>query len=98
MIIGHGAVDTLSPDRNNPALIKMADAQSALQHGRYHYLALEDRHSFTEVGTSGRIYYCGTHEAYDFGEIEERARSLLAALVRSERRSELVVIPDSADF
>lgn len=33
-------------------------------------MALGDRHSLTSIGTSGRIYYSGTHEAYDFGEVD----------------------------
>lgn len=70
IMVGHGAVDTLSPDPANPALIRVADAERAIREGRYHYLALGDRHSYTAVGTSGRIYYSGTHEAYDFDEVD----------------------------
>ncbi len=70
VMVGHGAVDQLSPDRDNPAIIRVADAEKSLQEGRYHYLALGDRHSFTRVGTTGRIFYSGTHEAYDFGEVD----------------------------
>jgi DNA repair exonuclease SbcCD nuclease subunit len=69
-MVGHGAVDQLSPDKDNPALIRVADAEKALSEGRYQYLALGDRHSLTSIGTSGRIYYSGTHEAYDFGEVD----------------------------
>lgn len=175
VMVGHGAVDQLSPDRDNPAVIQVAEAEKALQEGRYQYLALGDRHSFTCVGNSGRIFYSGTHEAYDFDEvdpgkvlivdlstegvsatprqngvwrfqvheaqistaedvealsrhldaiadkertilklglvgtlciqaharleeIEEHARDLFAAVVRSGSRSELVVMPDAADF
>ena len=70
IMVGHGAVDQLSPDKDNPALIRVADAEKALSEGRYQYLALGDRHSLTSIGTSGRIYYSGTHEAYDFGEVD----------------------------
>ena len=175
VVVGHGAVDILSPDRDNPAVIRLADAEKAIAEGRFHYLALGDRHSFTNVGTSGRIFYSGTHEAYDFDEvdpgkvlivdlsaegakvtprqngvwrfliheaqisnrddiaalaryldsienkektilklglvgtltiqfhsqletIEEHARDLFAAVVRSGSRSELVVVPDDSDF
>ena len=175
VMVGHGAVDQLSPDRDNPAVIRVADAEKSLQEGCYNYLALGDRHSLTSIGTSGRIYYSGTHEAYDFGEVdpgkvlivdlstegvsvsprqngvwrflvheakvstaddvealsrhldatpdkertilklglvgslgiqsharleevEEQAKELFAAIVRSGSRSELVVMPDGADF
>ncbi len=70
VMVGHGAVDQLSPDRDNPAVIQVAEAEKALCEGRYHYLALGDRHSFTPVGSSGRIVYSGTHEAYDFDEVD----------------------------
>ena len=175
IMVGHGAVDQLSPDRDNPAVIQVAAAEKAIEDGRYHYLALGDRHSLTQISPGGRMFYSGTHEAYDFGEtepgkvlivdlsaegvkvtprqngiwrfavrdaqistiedvealsrqieamqekertilklglvgtlsihaharleeIEEHARALFAALVRSGSRSELVVMPDSADF
>jgi len=70
IMVGHGAVDQLSPGRDNPALISVADAEIALRERRYHYLALGDRHSLTSIGPSNRIFYSGTHEAYDFGEID----------------------------
>ncbi len=70
VMLGHGAVDQLSPDRDNPAVIQVAAAEQALHEGRYHYLALGDRHSYTPVGGSGRIFYSGTHEAYDFDEVD----------------------------
>lgn len=175
VMLGHGAVDQLCPDRDNPAVICVADAERDLQEGRYHYLALGDRHSLTSIGTTGRIHYSGTHEAYDFDEVdpgkvlivdlstdgisvsprqngawrflvheaqvstaedvealsrhldaipdkertilklglvgtlgiqaharltevEEHAKELFAAIVRSGCRSELVMMPDGADF
>lgn len=175
VMVGHGAVDALSPDRDNPAVIQVAEAEKAVREGRYQYLALGDRHSLTLVGTSGRIFYSGTHEAYDFDEVdpgkvlivdlsadgitttprqngvwrfqvheaqistsadvealsrhldamldkertilklglvgtlniqtharleevEEHAKDLFGAVVRSGSRSELVVMPDAADF
>lgn len=70
VMVGHGAVDALSPDRDNPALIRVAAAEQALRAGVYHYLALGDRHSFTRVESSGRIVYSGTQEAYDFDEVD----------------------------
>lgn len=68
IIAGHGAVDTLSPDPNNPAVIRVASAEAAIQKGLIHYLALGDRHSVTKVGSSGRIYYSGAPEPTDFDE------------------------------
>lgn len=70
VVAGHGAVDVLSPDRNDQARIALATAEAALADGRIHYLALGDRHSRTDVGTSGRIWYPGAPEPTDFDEVD----------------------------
>jgi DNA repair exonuclease SbcCD nuclease subunit len=69
VMVGHGAVDALSPDPNNPALIGVAAAQASLDAGVYHYLALGDRHSLTRIGGSDRMWYAGTPVATDFDEV-----------------------------
>lgn len=66
VMVGHGAVDSLSPDADDPARIRLDDAQRALDAGLYHFLALGDRHSATRV--ADRIWYSGTPEATDFNE------------------------------
>jgi DNA repair exonuclease SbcCD nuclease subunit len=66
VLVAHGAVDTLAPDPDEPALIRVEAAERALAEGRFHYLALGDRHSVTRVGE--RIWYSGTPEATDFDE------------------------------
>ena len=68
--LAHGAVDSLSPNRDDPARIDLAAAERALADGRIHYLALGDRHSRTRVGDSGRIHYAGAPEPTDFDEID----------------------------
>ena len=68
ILVGHGAVDALTPDLENPALIRTGAVEVALADGRIHYLALGDRHSVTAVGTSQRIGYAGTPEATDYDE------------------------------
>ncbi len=67
--LAHGAVDALSPDRNDPARIALAGAERALAEERIHFLALGDRHSLSEVGSSGRIFYAGSPEPTDFDEV-----------------------------
>jgi DNA repair exonuclease SbcCD nuclease subunit len=64
--VGHGAVDTLSPDRDNPALISL----DRLERAPVHYVALGDRHSTTAVGATGRVWYSGAPEATDFDEVD----------------------------
>ena len=72
IMVGHGAVSTLSPNPDNPALINVDAALQAIQEQRFHYLALGDRHSTTNVTgqPDGRIWYSGTPEAFDFVEID----------------------------
>ena len=76
IVVGHGMVDALAPDGENPALVRVAAVEAALQENRLHYLALGDRHSATSVGSSGAIRYSGAPVATDFGE-EGAGRALL---------------------
>jgi DNA repair exonuclease SbcCD nuclease subunit len=62
--VGHGAVDALAPDRDNPARISLAGLEAA----PVHYVALGDRHSTMRV--SGRVWYSGAPEATDFDEVD----------------------------
>ena len=66
--LGHGATDTLSPDHVNPALISVKDVETALKQGKIRYLALGDRHSLTDVGDSGAVWYSGAPEPTDYDE------------------------------
>ena len=68
VLVAHGAVDEGSPDPGNPSLISLAAAQDAISSGCVNYVALGDRHSLTQVGETGRIWYAGTPLATDFGE------------------------------
>jgi DNA repair exonuclease SbcCD nuclease subunit len=68
VVVAHGAVDSLSPDQDDPARISVAAAERAIADGRLHYLALGDRHSLTEVGATGRIRYPGAPEPTDYDE------------------------------
>lgn len=68
--VAHGMVDILSPDIDDPATISLHAAEEVIAGGKLHYLALGDRHSLTEVGNSGRIWYAGTPEPTDYREIK----------------------------
>lgn len=71
VVIGHGVVDELSPDADNPALIASAGIIEALQGGKADYVGLGDRHSVTELaGGDGRAYYAGTPVCTDYGETD----------------------------
>lgn len=70
IVVAHGAMDSLSPDDENPALVSQSAAEQAIAAGKLHYLALGDRHSLTEVGSTGRIRYAGAPEPTDYDEID----------------------------
>lgn len=70
IVAGHGAVDLLSPDRADQARIALGPVEAALADGRVHYVALGDRHSRTDVGSSGRVWYPGAPEPTDFDEVD----------------------------
>ena len=64
--VAHGMVDSLSPDKDDPALISEAVMNAAIADGRLHYVALGDRHSTTQV--SDRVWYAGSPEPTDYTE------------------------------
>jgi DNA repair exonuclease SbcCD nuclease subunit len=73
VLVGHGAVDTFA-EFHNPAVIGVAAAETAISEGKVHYIALGDRHSTTQVGETGRIWYAGTpeptaHDETDAGNV-----------------------------
>lgn len=87
VLVAHGAVDTLAPDPDDPAVISTSAARQALSAGLLHYLALGDRHSATRV--DDRIWYSGTPEPTSFDE-DDPGHTLLVSLdadgCRVERR------------
>ena len=68
--VAHGMVDNLSPNPDDPALISLHAAENAISQNKIHYLALGDRHSLTEVGDSGCMWYAGTPEPTDYNEVK----------------------------
>ena len=88
VVVGHGAVDTLSPNPNDPALIRLADVEAALADGRIHYVALGDRHSTMKVGGTERVWYAGAPEPTDYDEVDPGN-----ALVVDLRAESLSVVP-----
>ena len=70
ILVAHGAVDVLAPNRDDPALIGMAGLTAALDGGTVHYVALGDKHSRTEVGDTGVVWYSGSPEVTNFDHVE----------------------------
>ena len=63
-------VDSLDPDAGKASLIRMATVAEAIDRGALHYVALGDKHSRTEVGTTGRVWYSGSPEVTNFDDVE----------------------------
>lgn len=70
ILVAHGGVDALDPDRDKPSLIRLANVDAALARGAVHYVALGDKHSLTKVGASGRVWYSGSPEVTNFDDVE----------------------------
>ncbi len=69
LIVGHGQVDAVAPELGLPP-IELAGLERALSDERAELFVLGDRHSTTEVGSSGRIWYPGTPEVTDTDEVD----------------------------
>ena len=70
ILVAHGGVDALDPDPTRPSLIRMAPVRDAIDRGAVHYVALGDKHSRTQVGDSGRVWYSGSPEVTNYDDIE----------------------------
>jgi DNA repair exonuclease SbcCD nuclease subunit len=77
VLVAHGGVDVLDPDRDKPSLIRLAQLEDALLCGALHYVALGDKHSLTEVGGLGRVWYSGAPEVTNFDDIESNPGHVL---------------------
>lgn len=70
VLVAHGGVDVLDPDRAKPSLIRLANVEKALSDSVIHYVALGDKHSLTQVGDSGRVWYSGSPEVTNYDDVE----------------------------
>jgi DNA repair exonuclease SbcCD nuclease subunit len=70
VLVAHGGIDILDPDPTKPSLIRLAGLEDAVARGALHYVALGDKHSLTEVGGTGRVWYSGSPEVTNFDDVE----------------------------
>jgi len=68
IVVGHGMVDALSPNRDSTSLIALANIKEKIEDGVVHYIALGDRHSTTLVGNTERVWYSGAPEPTRYEE------------------------------
>jgi DNA repair exonuclease SbcCD nuclease subunit len=88
VLVGHGMVDSLAPTTDVPQ-IPLVALESALADGRLSFALLGDRHSTTDVGSTGRVWYPGTPEVTDCGEIDP-GNALVVTLEGGECSVEVV--------
>jgi DNA repair exonuclease SbcCD nuclease subunit len=92
ILVAHGGVDALDPDRDKPSLIRLARLDDALARGAVHYVALGDKHSLTRVGGSGRVWYSGSPEVTNFDDIEsDPGHVLVVDIDESDPRRAVIV-------
>jgi len=70
IVVGHGGVDIFVPDKDRPSLIRLSALEAAVARGAVHYVALGDKHSRMQVGSTGRIWYSGSPEVTNYDDIE----------------------------
>jgi DNA repair exonuclease SbcCD nuclease subunit len=73
VLVGHGIVDVVMPIGDEPdeeTRIRIAPVEAAIADGRVAYAALGDRHSTTDVGATGRIWYAGAPEPTAYVETD----------------------------
>jgi DNA repair exonuclease SbcCD nuclease subunit len=89
IVVGHGGVDVFEPDRDKVSLIRLAAVEAALARGAVHYVALGDKHSRTEVGSTGRVWYSGAPEVTNYDHIESDPGHILVVDIdeRDPRRA-----------
>jgi DNA repair exonuclease SbcCD nuclease subunit len=70
VLVAHGGVDILDPDPTRPGSIMLSALETALREGAVHYVALGDKHSRMQVGSTGQIWYSGSPEVTNYDDIE----------------------------
>jgi DNA repair exonuclease SbcCD nuclease subunit len=93
ILVAHGGVDVLDPDRDKPSLIRLAGLEDALARGAIHYAALGDKHSLTQVGAGGRVWYSGSPEVTNFDDVESDPGHVLVVDIDDSDAQHVTVEP-----
>lgn len=70
IVVGYGQIDQFAHSHHDPGRVALTKLEKKLEAGLVHYVALGDRHSKTEVGAVGRIWYSGAPEPTAFREVD----------------------------
>jgi DNA repair exonuclease SbcCD nuclease subunit len=82
ILAGHGAIDKVVYTGDRKDLIALAPIEEAIATGKIHYAAFGDRHSTTNVGSSGAVWYSGAPEPTDYDEDPNGQRNVLVVEVK----------------
>jgi DNA repair exonuclease SbcCD nuclease subunit len=89
ILLAHGGVDVVGGDFDQTGILPLEVLEAAIHDHRVQFVALGDRHSATEVGTTGRIWYPGAPEPTAYVE-QEPGKALVVEVedgrVNVERR------------
>lgn len=92
ILVAHGAVSGLDPNDANPAQISMDGLTAALERSAVHYVALGDKHSRTEVGGGGRVWYSGSPEVTNYDHVERDSGHVLVVDIDLEDPAHSVTV------
>jgi DNA repair exonuclease SbcCD nuclease subunit len=70
IVLAHGGVDAVGGDFGQTGTLRLEDLEAAVTGGLAHYIALGDRHSVTDLGTTGRIRFSGAPEPTAYDEVD----------------------------
>lgn len=91
VLVAHGAVESFGSSAA-AAAIDLSRLEALVEAGAVDVVCLGDRHSTTEVGSSGRVWYAGTPEVTDYDEVDP-GNVLVVELDGTERGGEVSVTP-----
>lgn len=92
VVVGHGGVDIFVPDKDRPSLVRLAALEAAISRGAVHYVALGDKHSRMQVGSTGRIWYSGSPEVTNYDDIESDPGHVLVVDVDEDNPAHPVAV------
>jgi DNA repair exonuclease SbcCD nuclease subunit len=90
ILVAHGGVDVLDPDKDKPSLIRIARLEQELARGTIHYVALGDKHSRTRVDGGGRVWYSGSPEVTNYDDVEHDPGHVLVVDIDDRDRARAV--------
>ena len=76
ILLAHGGIDEVGGDFDQTGVLPLATLEAAVRDQRVSYIALGDRHSATEVGATGRVWYPGAPEPTAYVE-EDPGKALV---------------------